>query len=305
MITCLILTLLSAQPSDLKGKIATVDFFGVEGIETTSLRDRVPVHIGDVMPTTGPAFHELQQKVKQATGATDVSLICCDPSGGWNVFIGMSRREAPKSREMPAGPARLPDEALEAYRDFIRVLPKGLERGGAKEDRSKGYALSSDDELRVTQLHMREVALKDGAILLEVLDNSADKQHRGAAAHLAGYAEQSKRQIDSLVRALDDADSTVRNNATRALACLVESNAALSRDVPAALFVDRLLSPVWSDRNKAVMILIRLTVNRDAAALAELRARGLGPLKEMANWQSRAHAAQAAILLERLGETVD
>ncbi len=303
MLPYALLVLLSAQAAGLKGKIATIDFFGIEGDLPAGLSGRVPVHVGDALPTTGAWYYELQQSVKQATGATEVSLICCDPSGGWNIFIGMSRREAPKFRESPAGPARLPEDALQSYRDFIRVLPKGLERGGSKEDRSKGYALSSDDELRATQLRMREAALKHGGIVLEVLDTSADKQHRGAAAHLAGYAAQSKSQIDSLVRALDDSDSTVRNNATRALACLVESDVALGRHVPAALIVDRLNSPVWSDRNKAVMMLIRLTVNRDAAVLAELRAHGLGAVKEMANWHSSAHAAQAAILLERLGET--
>lgn len=303
MFTYSLAILLSLQAADLKGRIATIDFFGVDATAPSGLAERVPVHVGDPSPTTGPLHNELVQKVKQATGATEVSIICCDPSGGWNVFIGMSRREAPRYREAPSGPARLPEDALNAYREFLRVLPRGLERGGAKEDRSKGYALSTDDELRATQLRMREVALKHSDVVLDALDTAADKQHRGAAALMAGYAAQSKRQIDSLVRALSDNDSTVRNNATRALACLVEGDISLGKFVPAGLIIDRLHSPVWSDRNKAVMMLIRLTANRDQAVLAQLRASGLGPLKEMANWHSSAHAQQAGILLERLSGT--
>ena len=280
---------------DLKGRIATVDFFGGPA-------QPAPVKRGDPAPTTGTGFGELRKRIREATGATDVSLICCDtPTGGWNIFVSMVKPVEFKPRAGLTKPLRLPKEILDAYDAFIRELPGSLQRGGlAKEDHSLGYALSADPVLRKTQDRMREVAVTNPAVLIAVLDGAADEQQRLAAAHVLGYAQKSDAQLEALVRALNDPHETVRNNATRAIAVLVASDAAVARKIPFSLILDRLKSHVWSDRNKALMLLARVTESRDPVMLQTLKQHALVELMEMARWNSRGHRATPITLLGRI-----
>jgi HEAT repeat protein len=97
-----------------------------------------------------------------------------------------------------------------------------------------------------------------------------------------GYARQSRRQVDALVRASGDSSDDVRNDATRALGVLLESNPALAKWIPPQGFIDMMSSGIWTDRNKGGFVLEAMTRGRDPKLLGAVRAQALEPLIEMA-----------------------
>jgi hypothetical protein len=56
----------------------------------------------------------------------------------------------------------------------------------------------------------------------------------------------------------------------------------------------------WTDRNKSSIALWQLTANRDSAVLAEVRARALRPLIDVARWTDAGHAIPGVVLLCRI-----
>jgi hypothetical protein len=231
--------------------------------------------------------------------ATDVSPVCCDSRGDWMIFIGLSGK-AINYRGNPKGNVRLPADLIALYDQRMTVYSDAVRRGVAGEDRSKGYALSVDPASRNLELKMREYALKQEPLVREVLENSSDPKHRSTAAQILGYAEQSIEQMRALVGAAKDSDSTVRNNATRALAVLVQSNPKLATEVPADFYVDLLLSGQWSDLNKACMLLMVATHGRDEALISPLRRTDvLQRLIEISRWL-KGYAEPAQYLLGRI-----
>jgi len=87
------------------------------------------------------------------------------------------------------------------------------------------------------------------------------------------------------------ANSDVRNNATRALLVLLESNPKLAIDIPVEWFTELLRSGTSSDLNKASYLLSSLTRNRKAEMLGQLRKREvLERLMEMARWRTHGEA---------------
>jgi hypothetical protein len=177
----------------------------------------------------------------------------------------------------------------------MATLPESLRSAGTPDDDSKGYSLSSFPPMRAIQLRMREAALANDALLPRVLLEAANDKQRVAAAHLTGYTRQSPRQIE----ASRDPNDTVRHNATRDIAVLAFT-LDFARQIPAAPFIGKLNSPVWSDRNKGLMLLTPLTRARDPQVLAEIRTKALPSLIEMAQWQFSGHAAGPIRLLGRI-----
>ena len=147
---------------------------------------------------------------------------------------------------------------------------------------------------------MREYALQHKDELLRVLKSSSDSEERAMAADALGYGDQSQEQISALVWASRDPEETVRNNATRALAVLASSKPEAASQIPPEPFVAMLRSGIWTDRNKASMMLSVLTRSRDRKLLAQIRAQALDALIEMALWRDLGHAFFAKIILARL-----
>ena len=70
--------------------------------------------------------------------------------------------------------------------------------------------------------------------------------------------------------------------------------------IPIDGFVGLVNSPVWTDRNKASLALLRLTESRDPEVLARLRREALASLVDMARWKSPGHASPGATILGRM-----
>ena len=170
----------------------------------------------------------------------------------------------------------------------------------AREDRSQGYALSLYPPFREVQLKIREYALNHAGWLHRVLYMSMDAKQRRAAVYALGYAMQTDAQLASLVWASRDRSSAVRNDATRALAVLAESDPRAAGRISTAHFVAMLSSGSWSDRNKAAWLLSVLTARRNPTLLGALRKNALPALIEMARWRNAGHAYHSRVILGRM-----
>lgn len=286
-------------------QVGSVDFFGGQGMDTAALLQKLPVRIGQSVKED--QVEQMQSAITAAvlaaTGkaATDVAVMCCDQPGKLQLYVGLqgSSYRAPTYAAMPTGDAVLPDEGAALYRKDSDALEHAVESGNSQEDDSTGYALAKDPALHAIELTMRAYALKHTEAIERVLRESHDAEQRQAAATLLGYCERSPEQVRDLAAAANDADSDVRNNAVRALGVLAVAQPLVGLDVKP--FVAMLYSGKWTDRNKASLLLNRLTEPRDPALLRVLRDQAMGPLLDGAHWQSPGHAFFFLVILGRIG----
>jgi hypothetical protein len=298
----IILLASGASGQDKPKLIGKIEFFGYSRIDLNKVRAVLPFHEKEIF--NGEAFSEkiepAREAIKQVIGQapTDIGVICCDDQGNWIIFIGLSGKSS-RYNPPPKGTSRLPGNILKLYDQFIKVNLESVQKGNFIEERSTGYALSVYPPLRSIQLEMRAYAVGHEALLRDVLETSSDDRQRFVAAELIGYAQQSKSQITALVRATQDSNSTVRNNATRALIVLAESNPNIASEIPAEDFIEMLLSGTWTDINKTGGLLDSITRGRDAKVLAQLRRpEVLDRLIEIARWRS--HGESARYILGRI-----
>jgi hypothetical protein len=286
-----------AQPEHLR--IGEIEFFGYAGLDLNAERAALPVHEGGQV--SEDQMRGVIDRIKQAVRATGVEAVCCDGEGGLMIYIalpGQSAKDVPYN-PAPQGSAKFPPAVAELERQFSDAFSQALAKGASGEDQSKGYALSVDAALRVKQLALRRYAIGHELAVRRVLESSPDAGQRATAAHLMGYARQSRTQIAALVKASYDADAEVRNNATRALWLLAASSAQRAAQIPADGFMEMLYSRSWTDRNKASLLLEVLTRRRDPQMLRTLSAQARQPLIEMAGWRSAGHAYAARMILGR------
>jgi len=287
-------------------RIATIEFFGHKGIDVAAVRAILPFHEGDELSGGAEAKARVRDAVVRATGSepTDVATICCRSDGGVLLFIGLrgGSFKTFEYRPAPSGEARVSMELAELDERLDEAMVAAVRKGGdaAREDDSKGYALSHDSALRSIQLALRRYSLAHEPELFQVLESSRDAKHRAIASHALGYARQSARQILALSRAARDPDDEVRNNATRAIGVLAEANDRLASQISPDVFIEMLSSGIWTDRNKGAMALKALTAKRPVAALDKLKAAALDSLIEMALWREASHAFFARMVLGRV-----
>lgn len=286
--------------------IEAIYFYGHGDRDVAKLKESLPISVGDKFDSPIPLIEtrpKVEEAVRKVTGlpVTDVSYV--SPGGEkWLVYIGVAGPSVKTFtyNVVPTGNVRLPVEAMRIYREANQAFINAMMAGHAGEDDSRGFALSSDDpELREKQLAMNDYAVKNEAIIRNVLRSSSDEEHRQAAAQLLGYANSSRQQINELVRASRDGDETVRNNATRALIVLARSDKKTAAMIPAGDFVEMLNSGEWTDRNKAGGLLGELTRPRPARLLRTLRSQAFESLAEIARWET-GHAQPAREMLGRI-----
>jgi len=288
---------------DKQKLIGEIEFFGYSGIDLDKVRTALPFH--DKENFVGEEYAgELEQAgnaIKNVTGRypTGINNVCCDKRGDEVIFIGLSGKAFPHNPQ-PSGTIRLPQRILDMYERFLSALNEGLQKGSFPEDDSKGYSLAAYPPMRAVQLEMRAYAVEHGALLRSVLKTSSEDQQRIVAAQLLGYARQSGSQLSALVKATQDSNGTVRNNATRALLVLASSSPKIASRIPVKGFIELLLSGTWTDLNKSSGLLDIMTAKRrDAKVLAQLQRKDiLERLIDMARWRS--HGQSAANLLGRV-----
>src|ERR1044071_7186516 len=224
-------------------RIGSLEYFGTKDIDVEKVKRSLSAHEGEEMnlESVPDLITQIRAAVKTSIGAepTDVAPICCDIHDRWIIYIGLPGKN---SRTLtynasPQGTIHFPPDVITLYRETMGILMESV-HAQSREDRTKGYALSSYPPLRAKQLAMREYAVTHAGLFHQVLNNSKDTEQRVVASHLLGYAVHNNLQIRSLVHASRDSDDGVRNNAVRALGVLAESNQEIARKIPAQDFVD-------------------------------------------------------------------
>ncbi len=281
-------------------RVGEIEFFGYTGLDLVAVRKAIPVHEGDKIPRS---MNAVKGAAKQVTGVepTDVGGVCCDARGMSMLYIGLGKSGGSHAyNPAPTGTSKFPKSVTKLYDQAMDVLLPVLQKGTVTEDDSKGYALFADPKLHSIQLAMRDYALGHESLILEVLESSSGGQQRIVAAELLGYAEQSKGQFDALAKAGYDANSTVRNNAVRALLVLAKSDPKVAAQIPAMQFIPMLHSGTWTDLNKGSWLLEALSAARDPKLLGALREEALDSLLEMARWRTPGHSYAARMILGRI-----
>lgn len=297
----------AAQVEQRQARVRLIDFYGYTGLDVDKVRAALPVREGETFPTAqalNVTRTRIEEAVRRVTGrpATEVSFLS-PGRDEWIIYVGLSGKNVKSlpRNHAPRGTARLPSKAVDVYRQVDSAFFSAMQRGASGDDNSKGYSLSPDDAtLREKQLAMHEYAARHEDVIRAVLRSSADDEQRRMAAQMLGYANRSRRQVADLVRATRDPDDDVRNNATRALMVLANSDPKVAASIPAAGFVEMLNSGTWSDRNKAGGLLSTLSRWRSPGLLSTLRARALDSLTEMARWRAQGHAYAARTILGRV-----
>ena len=303
-IVLLLVTIASGQDKLRLGKI---EFFGGSGVDVNGIRSALPLREGNEfssMEAMFAAISKIEESVEGVSGypPSDVDTVCCDEQGGWMIYIGLPGHLTSKIayNAVPRGTVRLPPHVVKLYQQSMDVLMDAVRQGKSREDDSHGYALSEYPPLHAKQLATRDYAAHHEPLVRRVLKSSRDAEQRRVAAHVLGYAQQSKEQIAALVHASRDRDETVRNNAVRALVVLARSDPKVAARIPAADFIEMLNSEKWSDRNKGGGLLEILSQRRDPRLLGRLRSQALESLIEMARWRSSAHAHAARMMIGRV-----
>ena len=286
--------------------LEAVDLYGLRTVPEQQVRTAAP---GDPTPHSVELIRARLLRIP-GIAAVDVSAVCCGERGGSVLYVGIREEGTPPLtfRSAPSGEARLPEKIVELGARFDAALIDAVRRGTTAEDASQGYAWSSDSMVRSIQKAFLDVARADFDTLVSVLRTSADSAHRALAGQIIAYATDKPTVVAELLRAIHDPSGGVRNNAARALALLArwaQESPQAGLSIAVDPFVDLLNSLSWTDRNKGVLVLVPLTADRRPALLAELRARALPSLVEMARWSNPGHALGPYIILARMAGVED
>jgi len=302
--------LLSRQTAAQLPPVGIIDFYGLRSLSESQVRQALSFKEGDVLEGSD---EEIERKIEDARRKIEslpgvqrarLNLGCC-VGGKATLYVGIEEAGAPalRFREPPQGAIRLPENVLQAGRDFETAWTIAVEQGDAAEDDSRGYTLFHNPACRAVQMRFLAFAAREPDVFRAVLRNSADPGQRALAAEIVGYAADKNGVVSSLVEAMSDPDSNVRNNAMRALWVLAKYAQRSPREhiqIPSHAFVAMLNSLSWTDRNKSSLALSELTEDRDPAILADLREHAIPALVEMARWKSPGHAQPAFFLLGRI-----
>lgn len=288
--------------------IAVIDLYGVRSVDAARVRDALMLSPGDALPDSlGP----MQRRIEAVPGVAEahVSFVCCE-AGGAIVYVGVVEdgTDALEFAPEPTGAVRLPARVVAAGDSLQSAMMAAVQRGAAGEDDSEGHSLMEDSAARAIQLRYVGFAVRDSALLRDVLAHASAADQRALAAQVLAYAPDKRDVVPALLAALRDPSPEVRNNAVRALAVIAgyaRDRDVAGLDVPLEPFVALLSSPIWTDRNKAAFALMQLVQPGDDAALRLLRERAMAPLVDMARWQASGHAVVGALLLGRIAGMSD
>jgi len=294
---------LSSFAQSLKHPIAAIDFYGSASVDLVQLRAAFPYRVGaQYEPVKEPRLADLPLEFQRLVGQNKFSCapILVPNLHGWVFYVDIEpASSAPRAwKKEPSGTVKLPQEIVALYEHAMdRMINGGLT---ASDETAEGYSLSKDPIMRADELKLIDYARAHPAVVYRVLEDSAARHDRIAAAWIAGYTPKGKDQITALLGAVNDPDSTVRNNSIRVLAVLAEHDLNLARQIPAESFIPMLNSLTWTDRNKAMFVLEPITAGRDPKTLESLRREATDALRQMSQWTYWGHASMALTLLGRV-----
>jgi hypothetical protein len=304
-----LLTAAAPQAFSQMPPIGIIDFYGLRSVREEQVRRLLGVAEGDSFPKSTAAIEQRFVFGVPGVVRATISGTCCE-AGKSIMFVGIEETAAPAARFRPEpdGSIYLPEDVLRTGAALDAARDAAVLRGESGEDQTSGHSLMQDSAGRALQLRFIGFAARDARRLRDVLRYSNDASQRARAAEVIAYGADKGAAIRDLLGAVTDPSSQVRNNVVRALGLLAiyaRQHPELKLSVPAAPFIDMLNSPVWTDRNKSSMALMQITQSRDPVLLAELKARALPALVEMARWKSQGHAFPSFFILGRIAGLPD
>ena len=282
--------------------VIAVDLFGNRAVASEAIREVVAVEVGQPLQVA-PA--DIEKAVMELDGVVKAKVWPISMGDTMALFVGIEETEPgpSKLRPRPTRDIRLPPEVVDAYDRAMGQLEAALLSGQGREDTADGHSLSHYAPMREQQERFLDYSEEYFLELIEVLRESKFDHERAVAATVLAYVEDKSEVIEELQYAANDIDSTVRNNATRALSILAEysyDHPELGIAVNPEPFLDLLDSPIWTDRNKGSAVIAAISQSRDPALMEQLRQRSLPSLFEMAAWKSLGHASFSISTLGRI-----
>jgi hypothetical protein len=293
--------------------ITHIDTYGLGKVSRDAVLEAAGIRVGDQVPDKDQ-IEQMVRKLKAIPGVeqADISVVRVGrqnvPAGSPaqpTVYIGI--REAGRSgvsfHAAPSSDVVLPDEIVDTYCEFDLANRESFRRGNFSGDDSNGYALFGDEATRAVQKRFVPLAEQHYDRLVEVLRTAKNAKQRAMAAWVLGYADDKTKASTELDAAARDPDRVVRNNAMRALGVILsyaEKHPELAIEAPIDSYLDLVESVEWTDRNKAMLVLLGLSAGGNEAILTKLRTRSLAALIEMARWNTEGHALMAFLLVGRI-----
>ena len=305
----MIATVTTATAAAQLSRVGIIDFYGLRKTTPAQAREALGIAVGDSL--TALTLLQVPARLAELPSVVSASIdpVCCE-EGKIMLYVGILEDGAPtlELRAPPTGKSRLSPDVIQAGVAFAQAHARAVMRGFAKEDVSQGHSLMADSAARMIQLRFVDLAAQHRDSLRVVLRTSDDEDHRALAAEVLAYSANKQSVVDDLVYAMRDPSSTVRNNATRALALIAmygQQHPEAKLTVPYEPFIDLLNSVSWTDRNKASLALMQLTENRDPKLLAALRTRAFDAVVDIAQWTNPGHSMAGLVMLGRMAAMPD
>lgn len=293
-------------------RIGDINFYGLHKVTAGRILSVTGLSSGSPLPGSRGDLEDAIEKISDVVQAR-VEAVCCDGNAA-ALFIGIEERGAPHAafRSEPAGDSALPQDLLDAYRQFLTAVARAAAQGNTTEDLTSGHSVMDDAAASALQPLFVTFASDHLDLLRDVLHNSSDEDQRSAAAAVIGYAPPTQDVVNDLEFALDDPEPAVRANAIKALKALtvyVSKNAshppAPALNIQPTWFIELLHSVELSDRMESAKALLFLTDHGGQSAIDLIRQRALPDLAEMARWKTLRYALPPFLLLGRVAGLTD
>jgi hypothetical protein len=295
-----------AKADDITPRVGLIEVYGARKVSNAKIRLAVQAKVGDRLPSREDA----EERIDKLSGilASRVEAACC-LNRNTVLYVGVEERDEPhlEFNPAPTGEVHLPLSLFDDYHELLNNVEASMRGHNADEDLTNGYSLMADPQSRELQQSFLPEVEADLPLIEQVIRQSADPEHRAAAAYLLQYGPRAPRAmktiIDALQYALRDREDLVRENAIHSLHA-IQVGGKLHPDQGIHLeptwFVELMNSVVWSDRHNASLVLVDLTESHNPDTLQLLRDRALPSVLEMARWHDLQHALPAFILAGRL-----
>lgn len=287
--------------------------YGARTVSVARIRAAIGLKEGDTISRETFDRAAMEKRIRSVPGIrqANITLVCCDDKEGRSIlYTGVSEAdgEVYPYHDRPAGAYKLDSVIVQTYRRYEQVWMDAVKAGQAEENNEQGHVLLTYPPAASLQDSFVVYAASHVPLLRQVIRESGNAEQRQIAAWIIAYTSDKSKVIDDLLYAAADPDETVRNNATRALAVIARyapAHSSSANIVPAAPFLKMIHSIIWTDRNKALMLLEALTSDRDSTVLQKLKTEALPELEEMARWKNPGHASFAVFLLGRIADISD
>lgn len=307
------LLLLTMQVFAQPEKLGAIEVFGSANVSFADVVKATGFKEGDSIVRQRYDKTAIEKRIRSIPGivAADVTLICCDDRQQRSIlYVGVSDAAVSGNayHDVPGGNFKLDPYILATYDRYDEVLRDAVRAGQATENDEQGHVLLSYPPVIPLQDSLQLYAASHLSALKQALRGAADPVQRQAASWIIAFTTDKKDVVEDLLYATDDADETVRNNATRALGVMAryaDLHPSSGIVIPAAPFIRKLNSFIWTDRNKGLMVLEALTRKRDDKVLQLLKTDGLIPIIQMARWKNPGHAMFSLMILGRIAGVSD